>query len=345
MKKTFLLLLSIVVAGIYSSCKKEELKDPSFTYNPSPYELQIPAFFPKPEIPATNPLTREGVELGRKLYYEPLLSKGGPNNGLSCSSCHLQNYGFMIPNKPFEEFGVVMPHINLAWSKNFLWNGKVSGTLEDIMRFEVNDFFQANMELFKTHQDYPRLFHEAFGPGEITSDRASMALAQFFRVMVSGDSKLDKFLRKEGGLNPQEMQGFNIFNSEKGDCFHCHSLGLFTDDDFHNIGLDDVFTGFGMGRYNVTGRAADLGKFKTPTLRNVALRKIYMHDGRFKSLEEVVEHYNSGVKYSPQLDPLMTKPGKEYGLNLSPEEKEALVAFLKTLTDERFIANQALARP
>jgi cytochrome c peroxidase len=330
---------------VYFSCKKEKTPEAVYVYNPTPYELLKPGYFPDPEIPAYNPLTVQGVELGRKLYYEPLLSKGGPNNGLSCSSCHFQSKGFMIPSKPFEDFGIVMPHINLAWSKNFLWNGKVSGPLEDIMMFEVKDFFQADMEHFKKQEEYKKLFYQAFGPGEITSERAAYALAQFFRIMVSGDSPFDKYLKKEQALGSLEMMGFSIFNSEKGDCFHCHGMGLMTDNDFHNIGLDDVFLGGNMGRYNVTGNPADLGKFKTPTLRNVALRGIYMHDGRFTTLEEVVEHYNSGVMHSEYLDPIMTKSGKEYGLNLSPGEKAALVAFLKSLTDDKFINNPDLAKP
>lgn len=340
--KQYLLLISFLF--IIFSCKKDN-PDPSFTYDPSPYVLEKPSYFPNPEIPSDNPLTKEGVELGRKLYYDPLLSQGGPQNGNSCSSCHVQKNGFMTPSKPFEDFGVVMPHINMAWSSHFLWNGKISGTLEDIMLFEVKDFFQADMDLFKNHTEYPKLFHQAFGPGEITEERAAKALAQFFRTMVSGDSRFDKYLKKEAALSSIEMMGFSIFNSEKGDCFHCHGMGLMTDNEFHNTGLDDIFTGINMGRYNVTGKPSDMGKFKTPTLRNVALRGKYMHDGRFSTLEEVVEHYNSGVKHTEYLDPIMTKPGKEFGLNLSQGEKDALVAFLKSLTDEKFITNPELTKP
>jgi cytochrome c peroxidase len=141
------------------------------------------------------------------------------------------------------------------------------------------------------------------------------------------------------------MNGFNIFTTEKGDCFHCHSLGLFTDNKFHNIGLDSEFTSINMGRYNVTLKQADMGLFKTPTLRNIQLTAPYMHDGRYLTLEQVVEHYNSGVKQSNTLDPIMTKPSKIYGLGLTPTEKQDLVAFLKTLTDTTFTKNPLLQNP
>lgn len=136
-----------------------------------------------------------------------------------------------------------------------------------------------------------------------------------------------------------------IFITERGDCFHCHGLPLMTDNGFHNIGLDSVFTGADLGRFLVTGEASDKGAFKAPTLRNVALTAPYMHDGRFQTLEEVVEHYNSGVKPSPSLDAIMTKPGQVTELGLVPEEKADLVAFLRTLTDEPFVTDTALASP
>jgi cytochrome c peroxidase len=140
------------------------------------------------------------------------------------------------------------------------------------------------------------------------------------------------------------MNGYLLFNTERGDCFHCHSTPLFTDNTFRNIGLDSVFTTVNSGRYKITHDPQDKGKFKVPTLRNIELSAPYMHDGRFKTLEEVVEHYNSGVKLSETIDPIMTKAGKEYGLKLTVQEKTDLVNFLKTFTDYTFISNKAFSK-
>jgi cytochrome c peroxidase len=337
-------VLFFVLLAIFSStCRKPNLDD--IIKPVTPTELSYPSYFPKADIPADNPLSVEGILLGRKLYYDPMLSQGGPQNGFACGSCHHQKNGFMIPSKPFEDFGIVMPHVNLAWNKNFLWNGKVRGSLEDIMLFEVKDFFATDLTLFNQHHEYKKIVKQVYGKDEITYKELSYALAQWFRSLISQDSKFDKYLKKEIQLNPSELRGFVIFNSEKGDCFHCHGLPMFTDNDFHNTGLESTFIGNNMGLYNNTANPYDLGKFKTPTLRNAAFRKVYMHDGRFKSLEEVIEFYNSGVKHSPTLDPIMTKPGKEYGLELSAQDKADLLAFLLTLSDSTFITNQAFGKP
>lgn len=334
-------VLGLFVLGtLATSCRKNKAdKLPTDAHKPTPYNLQYPSYFPTMHIAEDNPLTVEGVELGRKLYYEPLLSKGGPNDGRSCSSCHNQQYGFTIPNS------TVLPHANLGFNSNFSWEGLVSGTMEDMMKFEVEEFFAANPEYFQQHNEYPTLFKRAFGTDKITHKNMAYALAQFFRTMVSGNSKFDKFLRKELMLTPDEMAGFEIFNTEKGDCFHCHTIPLFTDNFFHNIGLEAAPNGIHQGHYVASGNAADLGKFKTPTMRNAGLRNSFMHDGRFTTLEQVVEHYNSGVKSSSTLDPILTKPGKEQGLQLNAFEKAQLVAFMKTLTDSTFITNPALAKP
>jgi len=162
-----------------------------------------------------------------------------------------------------------------------------------------------------------------------------MALAQFERTLISTNSKFDKFLRNEVQLSPSELNGYAIFNSEKADCFHCHGTQMFMDNTFHNNGLDtEPF--LDLGRANVTEDALDNGKFKTPTLRNIEFSAPYMHDGRFSSLEEVIEHYNSGGNYSSTVDPLMKKLG--IGLQLTNQEKQDLIAFLKTLSDENFIS-------
>ena len=332
----FLFLLALFAAG----CKDETDQCAADT---QPYALDVPDYFPVLNIPPSNPLTHERIQLGRRLYYDPLLSAGGPRNGLSCSSCHFQEYSFSVPSTM--EGLSVMPHVNLAWGRNFLWDGMVEGQLEDIMRFEVQDFFEVDVQHLQNDATYRALFEKAFGSCEITDELVINALAQWFRRLTSTNSKYDRYLRHEVQLSESELSGMTLFFTEKGDCFHCHGLPLFTNNEFHNIGLDSTFTGISIGRNKITGSPYDLGKFKTPTLRNVELTAPYMHDARFNTLQEVVEHYNSGVKRSATLDPIMTKPGKEYGLQLNEQEKLDLVAFLKTLTDWEYVNDTALASP
>jgi cytochrome c peroxidase len=330
------ILFLFVLIFLFSSCKKETSNgNASLGETPlTPYSVQYPSYFPALTIPADNPLTLEGIQLGKKLYYDTLLS----NNGNSCSSCHNSSESFSssVANS--------LPHINLGWNNYFLWNGKVNGALEDIMTFEVEDFFQTDVSKFNNNPFYREEFRKVFKVEQISSRELAYALAQFFRVMVSANSLCDQYLNHTTNLSSSQMNGFVIFTTERGDCFHCHSIGLFTDNRFHNIGIDSVFIGNDRGRYNITGDPADLGLFKTPTLRNIELTPPYMHDGRFNTLEEVVDHYNSGVKLSSTLDPIMTKPAKAFGLGLSISEKQDLVAFLKTLTDTSFTNNPLLQK-
>lgn len=334
-------LFLLVLFGLVACKKESPPSDKSLvqTSTPEPYPFHTPRFFPFPEIPADNPMTVPGVTLGRHLYYDPALSAGGPLSGNACASCHLQSAGFALPGNH------VLPHQNLAWNKQFLWNGKISGTLEDIMRFEVHDFFQTDLTGIKSKEIYKKLYREAFGSEEITSGRTVYALAQFMRSLVSADSEFDRYIRREILVDSQIIRGFTIFNSEKGDCFHCHYLPFFTDNQFHNIGLDTDWPGSQAGRYEVTREMSDMGKFKTPNLRNCGLRESYMHDGRFKTLEEVVEHYDSGVRKSVWLDPILTKAGKETGLHLTTQEKADLVAFLHSLTDSTFRSRTDFSNP
>ncbi len=323
---------------LITACRKDPGNHVHPIHKTTPYDLEVPERFPPPDIPKDNPMTQEGVKLGRHLYYEPLLSKGGPQEGNSCSSCHQQKDGFSTPGTN------VLPHLNLAWSRAFLWKGGVKGGLEEAMHFEVADFFQADLDHLRKTQKYPGLYEAAFGTEKITTERTTKALAQFLRTVISADSKFDRYLRGEVSLTPSEANGLNIFNSEKGDCFHCHNLTLFTDGEFHNIGLDSTFSGEDRGRFLVTGDSADIGKFKTPTLRNAELRPPYMHDGRFETLAEVVEHYNSGVKPSRTLAPVMSKD-QDLKLHLTPQEKKDLVAFLKTLTDTVCTSKEEFGEP
>lgn len=334
--------MSILLLVLVAACKndsRQELDDG--VWMTTPEELQYPYYFPLVAVPEDNPQTKEGVALGRRLYYDPLLSAHGPFEGYSCSSCHHQAASFTTANAGAS----VLPHVNLVWSRNFLWKGNVTGSLEDIMRFEVDEFFQVDLGVLQGHPEYPALFKRAFGSPVITREAVHKALAQWFRRLISADSRFDRYLLNQEQLTDDELNGMMVFITERGDCFHCHGLPLMTDNGFHNIGLDSVFSGADLGRFLVTGEASDKGAFKAPTLRNVALTAPYMHDGRFETLEEVVEHYNSGVKRSPSLDAIMTKPGQVTELGLTPGEKADLVAFLRTLTDDAFVSDTALASP
>jgi len=327
--------ISLIILLI-SNCKKNSSEPTTLTEEQlTPYSLKYPAYFPNISIPNNNPLTVEGIKLGRNLYYDTILS----NNGKSCSSCHnsLESFSTFTSNS--------LPHINLGWNSNFLWEGNISGTLEDAMLFEVNVFFQTNISKLNNSIFYKNEFKRVYKTETITPTHVAYALSQFFRAMISSNSLCDHYFQHTASLSTSELNGFIIFTTEKGDCFHCHSLGLFTDNKFHNTGLDSIYNGTNKGRYNYTGNINDLGLFKTPTLRNIELTAPYMHDGRFATLEEVVEHYNSGVKHSNTLDPIMTKPSKLYGLGLTPGEKLDLVLFLKTLTDTSFIHNPLLQKP
>ncbi len=331
-------IISLAILFLLTECKKKNENEdlsPQVSEELTPYNANYPNYFPAISIPSNNPLTIEGINLGRKLYYDTILS----NDGKSCSSCHnsIESFSTYSSNS--------LAHINLGWNSHFLWNGKISGTLEDIMRFEVDDFFQTNISKLNNSSYYQNEFKKVYKIETIASQDVANALAQFFRIMISSNSLCDKFFQHTANLNSSQVNGLVIFTTEKGDCFHCHSLGLFTDDKFHNNGIDSIFSGDNLGRYNITLNNNDIGLFKTPTLRNIELTSPYMHDGRYQTLEQVVEFYNSGVKHSPTLDPIMTKPSKIYGLGLTQTEKQDLVAFLKTLTDTIFIHNPLLQKP
>jgi len=326
----------LALITLFTSCKEEDPGTSNF--DPTYVNLEVSDSFPPLIIRPDNQPMKERIELGRMLYYDKGLATGDLT-GKSCASCHQQASSFSSKLST-----AVLAHVNLGWASYFLWNGAEEGTLEDVMTFEARDFFKMDLDLIRNDPTYKALFEKAFEDGAVTYDHAGKAIAQFTRSMISDNSKFDKYLRGELQLDSSEMRGYLIFNSERGDCFHCHALPFFTDSDFHNIGLMTKFKDH-EGRYNVTGRTADVGAFKTPTLRNIELTAPYMHDDRFETLEEVIEHYNSGVLNSPVLDPIMTKPGKETGLHLTDGQKSDVVAFLKTLTDDSFIADPDFSDP
>jgi len=357
--KNYYLVLGVLVAIVLLfACRKKD-SDPQGNdwgpYNPTPYTIDVPEGFPEPVIPEFNKMTVEGVNLGRYLYYDNILS----SNGLSCNSCHIRSLSFskQLFVTLAGETKSIPPHVNLAWNPDFNWTGS-EPVLDNLC---LGDF---EPEFFNTNKDslfsrlskssiYPEKFYKAFGIEDINKlsyaelkQKIVYAISQFMRTMVSSNSKYNKFIHHQAMMTPSEIRGFNIFFTEKGDCFHCHGGDLTTDNSFHNTGLDANPTSFNMGRYNYTGNPNDIGKFSTPTLINIELTAPYMHDGRFQTLEEVIEFYNSGVhNTSPNIDPIMTKPGKEYGLGLTPMEKADLLNFLKTFTDTSFINNPAYFNP
>ncbi len=336
------------------SCTRNEVSP-----EPKALELTAPVNFPAmPSFP-DNQTTIEGVELGRKLFFDKRLSG---NNLISCASCH-------IPERAFSD-GVQLTNvgvsgsllhrhtpalINMAWMNNGLfWDGG-SNNLESqaFGPLSAEDEMHQNLlELeheLKEDPEYVKLFLLAFND-EIKSNYAVKALAQFQRTLISANSRYDKHIRKENGgyLTAIELNGLNIVKEK---CQHCHSTDLFTDNNYHNNGIDDSFNDnsheeLHKGRARITYNTSDLGKFKTPTLRNIMVTSPYMHDGRFNNIEEVLEHYNSKVKYSVTLDEKMKQmPDNKPGIPMSREEKDAVIAFLHTLTDNSFLKNKLFEAP
>jgi cytochrome c peroxidase len=240
-----------------------------------------------------------------------------------------------------------MPLFNLAWKTAFFWDGRASTLREQVM-MPIQDHREMDETLTNVVRKlapYTELFASAFQSGEITAERIGLALEQFLLTLTSHDSRFDRSTRGEAQLSEIETRGFELFMTEYdprrgqygADCFHCHGGALFQSQSFANNGLDSSFVD--QGRVAETGNEADKGKFATPSLRNVALTGPYMHDGRFATLEQVVEHYSSGVKRSATLDPNLAKH-PDGGLQMREEDKQALVAFLRTLTDPKFSSSR-----
>lgn len=330
-----LMMMALLLLIVISACTEDDNSSGELT----PYEIAIPKGFPKMPIPEGNRPFAERIALGRKLYYDPILS----NNGLSCSSCHFQKLGFTINS---QQGMPVLHHANLGWKDKFMWDGRKQGSLEDVMLFEVEDFFGTDISKLNKHPDYPDLFAKTYGVENISSQDVANALAQFFRMLISADSKYDKVQRNKATFTQDEAKGFNIFNSEKGSCFHCHTPPFFADNQLHNIGLDSIFDDpANQGYFMVNRDSSMLGAMRTANLRNLSLRKRFMHDGRFSNIEEVIDFYNGNVNRTTSLDPIMVKGTGSTKLNLTTTEKAQLAAFLRTLTDSTFISNPAFSNP
>ena len=351
MNKNFLLLLLFSILFVSCSNKDNTIEE---EYTPIPYSLEVPELFQQkliaPLIPINNPLTEEGIALGKKLFFDKKLSK---NNTQSCASCHnprnsfTDSLRFSLGVDGFSGSRNSMPLFNLAWNFNdkFSWDGKELSlerqALEPVRNpIEMHSSWSNVALRLQQDQEYPTMFLNAFGTERIDSTLVTKAIAQFERTLISGNAKFDQYLLGNTSLNQQEVNGFTIFMSEdKGDCFHCHvsdNNPLLTDNNFHNNGLDTSFNDLGLGA--VTGDPNDNGKFKSPSLRNLVYTAPYMHDGRFSTLEEVINHYSEGLQNSSTIDPLMKKVNQG-GVQLTPQEKADLKAFLITLTDDGFINN------
>ncbi len=316
----------------------------------TPYQFEVPPRFPLPALPPDNPLTVEGIELGRRLFHETRLSRTSTQ---SCVSCHDPAFAFTDHGKRLST-GVnaipgtrnSMPLANLAWKDSFFWDGRAKSLREQALmpiqdHVEMDDSLENVVAKLSQDTIYQDAFHKAFGSAEVSAPKIGLALEQFLLTLVSGDSKFDRAMRGEARLDEDEQRGFQLFFTESdpgrgirgADCFHCHGGADFSDHRFHNNGLDDESGAADTGRMKITGLATDRAAFVTPSLRNIALTAPYMHDGRFATLEEVIAHYAGGVKRSATLDPNLAKHAGG-GVPLDVADQRALIAFLKSLTDE-----------
>lgn len=385
------LLVLFTLLTLLAACKdcpptdgeKGDLED--ITYDPQTYIIPQPSHFPAIPIPASNPQTVAGVQLGRRLFYDPILSADSTQ---SCSSCHLPQGSFtdnLAVSKGID--GIAgrrssMSLLNIAYVNNqpgkpgdrafnLFWDGRAQNLEEQALLpvedpIEMHNTWPNVLEKLRKHPTYPKLFREAFGikdRDEMTKELAAKAIAQFERILVSsGNSKYDRFrFFAEPVFEDDEQDGLAIFENPDNigpdaQCFHCHGSLTMSGNNFFINGIDSAgaytdFKDLGLGA--VTGKLSDNGKFRAPTLRNIALTAPYMHDGRFKTLEEVIDHYFSqGRSNPPYQDPLITQLGTRIP-NSSPlkyakldnKHKKSLLAFLHTLTDSTFINNPDIRSP
>ncbi len=353
-------LLFISFGLLLLSCRKDEKIEP---IDPNAYSFAYPPlieqYLPPIDVPADNPMTEEGVELGRLLFFDVRLSG---DNTQSCGSCHLPSASFSDTSA--FSIGIdglaggrnTMPIINVGWMESLFWDGRADGVEAQafgpvVNPVEMHETWPNAVAKLQADPQYPSLFEVAFGTSVIDSVLVAKAISQFERTLISGDSPFDKYLKTgvSGWNTTDELAayyGFALFMDEtKGDCFHCHGDSynpLWTDNIYHNNGLDASFADNGLG--TVTGNSIDNGKFKTPTLRNLVFTGPYMHDGRFITLDQVINHYSEGLQNSATIDPLM-KNVTTGGAQLTPEEKGFLKMFLISLSDSGFVNNPNFQDP
>lgn len=358
-----LLLAFIILIG----CRKDKMEGQDqgvdlsdIIYNPTNYDLEVPDHLPSFTIPEDNPLTLEGIRLGQHLFYDPILSS---DSTVSCSTCHIPELAFTDGLALSEGVGGAkgrrssMSLVNIAYAFNGLfWDGR-SMTLEEQALLPIEDpvelieDWENVEEKLRRNRTYQSLFRKAFGiavSDDITKELAVKSLAQFQRIIISADSKFD---RVEFGTNTaytnEELRGSELFFdidpfTPDAECSHCHNGALLTTQTYFNNGIEQVeslndFPDKGLGE--VSGILFENGKFRAPSLRNIELTAPYMHDGRFETLEEVIDHYNSGGHFAENIDPLI-RP-----LQLTEEQKSDLLSFLTTMTDTSYLTNPLIVSP
>lgn len=343
MKKV--IVLSVLILGItVASCKKEIIDTVTKFMG-----FERPAHFPEPAYHFdTNPVTEDGFELGRRLFYEPRLSR---NNTVSCGSCHIQasaftHHGHDVSHGIDDRLGRrnAPPIMNLAWHTSFnLDGGVIDLDLQPIVPITTHEEMDENidnvLQKLREHPEYPALFKKAFGSNEITSAKMLKALSQFVVMCISSNAKYDSVMRNESVFTNLEQAGYLVFQNK---CASCHQEPLFTDLSFRNNGIGIGFNN-DSGRYEVTLNPDDFYKFKVASLRNLKYTAPYMHDGRFYTLDAVLDKYSETMNYVQNIDPILDRGGGKYGIELSSEERTQLKAFLNTLNDEHFVRNKLLA--
>jgi cytochrome c peroxidase len=344
-KKTSLLIVGLVLAVLSSSyfisCKKYDT-GPTTTL-----QQIIPPGFPQPVYKfADNPLTEEGFELGRKLFYDGRLSLDG---NFPCASCHQQS-GIFGTFEHDRSHGYGGSHtlrnapalFNLAWQKELHWDGAFK-TLTDeanqpiTTHSEMAGNFLEIINKLRKDEEYKKMFAKAFGSPAITGSAITKALAQFTGSIVSYNSRYDRMLNGQATFSNEEQHGYQLFQSK---CISCHPPPMFTDYSYHNTGLPiDSFL-FDFGRMRITHKSEDSLKFKTPSLRNVEMTSNYVHDGRFNTMYQVLNHYISGIQNSPTLDPLLVNK-----IPMTISERNDIVSFLRTLSDSSMLTNSRYSKP
>jgi cytochrome c peroxidase len=340
MQAKYLILLAI---GFLCSCASDD----SSEYQNIPIDYQVPSNFPPLAYNmANNPLTEKGFELGKKIFYDGRLASDGV---VSCGFCHIQEVAFTHHGHTFSH-GVgdgigtrnAPPIQNMAYQTQFFWDG-AADHIELLSMAPISNELEMNgniiniINMMKNDSEYKKLFRQAFPGEEVNSENMLKALSQFMTLLTSSNSRFDKYRRNEAGgtLTSDELAGYDLFNQK---CASCHATDIFTDNSFRNNGLPINPSINDKGRYRVTELDIDKYKFKVPSLRNIEKTAPYMHDGRFYTLEAVLNHYASGVSNTQNLDASLNNGGT-LGIPLTANEKLQIIAFLKTLTDNEFLTN------
>ncbi len=336
---------SLAMALLFMACQADTAVAPD-----QDYSFVQPASFPQATYTfENNPVTKDGFELGRMLFYDPILSV---DSTVSCSTCHKQATGFADPTHRVNHgvnnlFGKRnSPGIaNMAFVDFFFLDGGVNHLDFVAINAITSEVEMGNtlidlVEKLNNNSFYKEKFQQAFKKDVIDSQQLLYALSQFTIMLVSANSKYDQVMKSKAVFTDEEQKGYALFISN---CSSCHATDLFTDNYFHNNGLDDDFAK-DIGRQLITESAIDRGKFKTPSLRNAALTQPYMHDGRFSSLDDVLNHYSSGVKDSPSLDTRL-RGTASLGIPMTQSEQNNIIAFIKTLTDAEFAKDKRFSDP